>query len=533
MAKILMKASICREALLRAGNRAIAVDASKVSVLDSPTEFYETLIGQIERSRRRVTLASLYLGTGEKEQRLVRALDTRMAALPELRATVLLDHNRGLRRGRGGEPSSADMFAPLKREHGAAADVCFYLMPQLRDSLTFIPSKWRRGLMEGQAVQHLKAYVFDDTVVMSGANLSDDYFTNRQDRYVVFEDAPELAEHYHSLVRSLVPFSHELSLDALDAPKESEVRRRPVAPPRVSDTVAETSALESCLRRSDARHEASSAAAVVRAADDPRTALVFPTVQQPSLLLRNDEAVTAALLRVASETTSDAPAAAHVDISSGYLNLHSGYSDLLVNGQSAVRILTASPRANGFYGARGIAGALPLAYSLIEQQFMKKCARAARYGGESGVRLYEYTRPQWTFHGKGLWLSSTSSGSTSGSGGAEEEEEEEEEVDQADQAKAEAEAVGDCLPFCTVVGSPNLGRRSVDRDLESAVVLLTRHPGLQHALAEERRRLFEVHTETIDDAVFERPDRKIGPQILGWANGNWIRVAMPILQPYF
>ena len=57
--------------------------------------------------------------------------------------------------------------------------------------------------------------------------------------------------------------------------------------------------------------------------------------------------------------------------------------------------------------------------------------------------------------------------------------------------------------------------------------------GLQHALAEERRRLFEVHTETIDDAVFERPDRKIGPQILGWANGNWIRVAMPILQPYF
>mgnify|MGYP006079971483 CR=1 FL=1 len=43
MAKILKKASFCREELLRAGNRAIAVDASKVSVLDSPTEFYETL----------------------------------------------------------------------------------------------------------------------------------------------------------------------------------------------------------------------------------------------------------------------------------------------------------------------------------------------------------------------------------------------------------------------------------------------------------------------------------------------------------
>lgn len=31
-------------------------------------------------------------------------------------------------------------------------------------------------------VSHVKAYIFDDDVIMSGANLSSDYFTNRQVR---------------------------------------------------------------------------------------------------------------------------------------------------------------------------------------------------------------------------------------------------------------------------------------------------------------------------------------------------------------
>lgn len=38
-----------------------------------------------------------------------------------------------------------------------------------------------------QAVSHLKALVFDDTLILTGANLSRDYFTNRQDRYVAIQ----------------------------------------------------------------------------------------------------------------------------------------------------------------------------------------------------------------------------------------------------------------------------------------------------------------------------------------------------------
>ena len=31
-------------------------------------------------------------------------------------------------------------------------------------------------------VNHLKVYLFDENVILSGANLSNTYFTNRQDR---------------------------------------------------------------------------------------------------------------------------------------------------------------------------------------------------------------------------------------------------------------------------------------------------------------------------------------------------------------
>ena len=43
-------------------------------------------------------------------------------------------------------------------------------------------------------VNHVKAFVFDDTVIMTGANLSNTYFSTRLDRYMVFNDSPELAD---------------------------------------------------------------------------------------------------------------------------------------------------------------------------------------------------------------------------------------------------------------------------------------------------------------------------------------------------
>ncbi|KAK6033341.1 hypothetical protein OSTOST_00440 [Ostertagia ostertagi] len=58
----------------------------------------------------------------------------------------------------------------------------------------------------------MKLYIFDDTVLISGANLSDNYFVNRQDRYVVFENK-ELADFFHNIVTAVGECSFLLNCD--------------------------------------------------------------------------------------------------------------------------------------------------------------------------------------------------------------------------------------------------------------------------------------------------------------------------------
>ena len=51
------------------------------------------------------------------------------------------------------------------------------------------------GLSELFGVHHIKAQVFDDTVILTGANLSETYFTDRQDWYFIIEECGSLADY--------------------------------------------------------------------------------------------------------------------------------------------------------------------------------------------------------------------------------------------------------------------------------------------------------------------------------------------------
>ena len=62
----------------------------------------------------------------------------------------------------------------------------------------------------------------------------------------------------------------------------------------------------------------------------------------------------------------------------------------------------AHPRANGFYGANFPAGGIPHAYTLIARKFFDAVAAS---GQCDRIKLLEYLRDGWTFHGKGLWYS--------------------------------------------------------------------------------------------------------------------------------
>ena len=56
-------------------------------------------------------------------------------------------------------------------------------------------------------------------------------------------------------------------------------------------------------------------------------------------------------------------------------------------------------QANGFYGGKGVAGHVPAMYIHFAWSFLKDI----KTGSLKRVTYWEYLRPGWTFHGKGMW----------------------------------------------------------------------------------------------------------------------------------
>jgi CDP-diacylglycerol--glycerol-3-phosphate 3-phosphatidyltransferase len=217
----------------------------------------------------------------------------------------------------------------------------------------------------------------------------------------------------------------------------------------------------------------------------------------------HDENATLDLLRGLEDSSEE-----RCHIATGYFNLTDRYSSAIVNenNKSAVAMLVAAPRANGFFGARGISGAVPAAYSELARRFYEKCVGANRVmddkgknqsekgGIGGGVSLYEFQRAGWTFHAKGLWLRAHSS-------------------------------------LMSLVGSPNFGRRSTERDLEVQFSFATRNERLMQVFTQEQQALWDNHyvaevgrhvpsTNERTGNVWARPERRI--EGMTRTHGLWI-----------
>ncbi|KAI4179847.1 MAG: hypothetical protein L6R41_007603, partial [Letrouitia leprolyta] len=157
----------------------IEIRADQIEVLEGPKEFYETLKERIRTAKRRIYLSTLYIGKTEHE--LVATIHAALTHEPRLKISILTDALRGTREDP--EPSCASMLASLLADFPDRVEVRMYHTPNLTGlRKRFVPKR----INEGWGLQHIKLYGIDDEVILSGANLSSDYFTNRQDRYHVF-----------------------------------------------------------------------------------------------------------------------------------------------------------------------------------------------------------------------------------------------------------------------------------------------------------------------------------------------------------
>ncbi|MCO5550524.1 hypothetical protein L7F22_004011 [Adiantum nelumboides] len=487
---------------------AFPVKGNTVEVLDTPSQFYDTLKSSIRSAKDRVVVSALYIGTGHLEQELLDVIAESLGSKPGLQALLLFDALRSTRKVRvedgagsaGQTPkfrSSTEMLTQMLLadsakwrsgkfpQHDNRIRVALYRTPDLTKGLErILPSR----LNEIVGVCHMKAYIFDNHVLMSGANLSSSYFTNRQDRYIMLRDCQDLANYLCELVDTIASFSYILD-------SEGFLQSNAVGiDPRASPVFFRKELLNALRRLLDSHSNFRVKYAHTSDLIDLQGGLwldgqrantwVFPTIQFGSLGVYQDELCILWLL-------ANLPAGSCVHFASAYFNLTKEFQAALIQASldKCFKIITAAPQANGFYGSRGISGLIPKAYSLLEKDFYDRTCQQvsvdvlecnglrAPKSHKHGIQLFEYKRPNWTFHAKGMWCYLPHDSN---------------------------------LPSMTLIGSSNFGFRSRQRDIEAQLFVVTMEPALRKKLQAETESPF-LHGHRVHGTVFLDPDRYGGP----------------------
>ena len=162
------------------------------------------------------------------------------------------------------------------------------------------------------------------------------------------------------------------------------------------------------------------------------SAYIFPLMQIYDSNILVDELVTKKFFQYSPELSK-------IYLAAGYFNLIEEYEKLItLNSKADYNLLISSPKANGFFNARGFSSHIPEIYSHLEENFYKFIKSHKQ---DKRIKLFEYERSNWTFHGKGLWYY----------------------------------GINQQKPMLTIIGSSNFGYRSVYRDVEAQLVIYSRN----------------------------------------------------------
>ena len=193
-------------------------------------------------------------------------------------------------------------------------------------------------------------------------------------------------------------------------------------------------------RTHGAQAEAASSAKAKQPSSAGQRAWVYPLLQMGPWGVRHDETATVELFSALEQGS-------RVYLTTAYFNLTATYSEAVLRSEAAFNLLLASPQANRFTGAKGLLAAVPAVYNVVAERFHRKVAVR---GQADRVQLWEYERDGHSFHAKGLFHY----------------------------------APGSKHPSLTLIGSPNFGQRSSNRDLECQIAVVTGDTDFSRALHE-------------------------------------------------
>lgn len=388
---------------------------------------------------------------------------------------------------------------------------------------------------------------------MYRANLSGDYFSNRQDRYIEFLSNPPLANYFTHLLRTISSYSFRVT--ATDTTSlnpsisiswpDSNAAPSPLAP---STLIPDFKAAAHDALASLTKHWAAKSIEALSSTLPPSHAAsrVFDTSLRPVLQMgpfsidQETALVVPAVFRTANSlATAPGGAKTTIDWTSGYFSVQPAYKEKVLDSRASVRIVTASPEVRPIHskldqvltrkslrrrmGSLVLGGFQSISLQLIrtyKNSSMKKRLRRRRRGRgrlilscENGnemdghttlkVRPFPLSFPTLLTRYLGIWLtpSLTSAIRIPLTG--------------SPMADPNENDTNDILsypstPFLTLIGSSNYGRRSAKKDLEANVLVTTFSHELRKDLQLEIVGLRKYAGEVVDGKLFGRKERRIG-----------------------
>lgn len=440
------------------------LDGSEVHVLHSPDEYYRELRTQIQGAKRHVALSALYLGTGEMESTLIDDLGELLEREPKSKVTFIFDFNRAHRLWQLGDNNKQEVpqyhtLLPLLRKYGEKrVSLKLYEMPPT----SALKQRMSQQAKEILGVYHVKFSMVDDNVIVTGANLSEEYFDNRQDRYLVVPGGA-MAPFFESFIGALSKLCFHVNSDgSMKSPELSHESSKSLLMGVLTSTHSAAAKRDGGGGDTDT--------VVVPFMQHAPVGIEQESQRVPRLLQYLTDITATSFLRCASLVVSSPYPSFRQDLTDGVTDAALAISNAHPSGipKSATAVISAETSAHGFGGERGLGvkALIPklhdhiLASSLGASLDRIKAAKDVNWAASKAepVTTMRYRREGWSFHSKGIWAEVVNRGSDGGRGAA---------------------------ASITFVGSSNMGERSLGRDMELGFMMVTKNKALQEALAQE------------------------------------------------
>lgn len=343
--------------------------ADEVEFLFSPAEFKSQIIELIRQAKKRIYITALYWQKDEAGQQIFAELLNAKRTNPQLDIKILVDWHRAQRNLLGAEKSAtnADWYCEMRQTH------------DLSNLFFGVPINTR----EVFGVLHVKGFVFDDTVLYSGASINNVYLHQedkyRYDRYQKITNTALADTMVNFINQHLLDHNAVYALDETQRPKTKEIRanirayRKNLATCAQYDIPEDLPQIENTLKIAPLFGLGSSANALNQIIEE-----LFGLVQEKLV------------------------------ICTPYFNfpriLQQKLADLLKQGKQ-VEIIVGDKIANDFYippeQPFKLVGALPYLYESNLRRFSEKFVEEIAQG-QLTVRLWQ--EGDNTYHLKGIWV---------------------------------------------------------------------------------------------------------------------------------